>query len=46
MANCFVNKSYGPSRNGTCAADILAFRYLGFERENILRGNVVRFPFF
>ncbi len=46
MANCFVNKSYDPSRNGTCSADIFAFRFLGFERENILRGNCVSYPFY
>ena len=46
MANCFVNATYDPRRNGTCAGDIFSFRYLGFERENILRGNVVRYPFF
>lgn len=46
MANCFVNATYDPSRNGTCPVDIFAFRYLGFDRENILRGNVVRYPFF
>jgi hypothetical protein len=46
MANCFVNASYDPRRNGTCAGDIFDFHYLGFERENVLRGNVVKYPFF
>jgi hypothetical protein len=46
MANCFLNKSYDPRRNGTCSADVLAFRYLGFERENLIRGNIVAYPFF
>ncbi len=46
MANCFVNKSYDPSRNGTCGADLFAFHYLGFERENFLRGSIVTYPFF
>ena len=46
MANCFVNSTYTPSRNGSCALDIFAFRYLGFERENTLRANVVNYPFF
>ena len=45
LANCFVNASYDPSRNGTCHAKAAAFRYLGFERENALRGFVVRYPF-
>ena len=38
MANCFVNQSYDPRRNGTCPAKIFAFHELGFERENLLRG--------
>ena len=46
MANCFVNQTYDPRRNGTCAADIFAFHYLGFERENVIRGNSVTYPFF
>jgi len=46
MANCFLNTSYTPSRNGSCPVDVFAFRYLGFERENILRNNVVVYPFF
>lgn len=46
MANCFLNASYDPARNGTCPGDILAFHFLGFERENILRGNSVRYPFY
>ena len=46
IANCFVNQSYDPRRNGTCAADVFDFRYLGFERENLIRGNIVKYPFF
>ena len=46
MANCFENTTYMPSRNGSCPLEIFAFRYLGFERENILRANVVNYPFF
>ena len=45
MANCFVNATYDPRRNGTCVGDIVAFK-LGFARENILRGDVVKYPFF
>ena len=46
MANCFINASYNPARNGTCPGDIFSFRWLGFERENILRANIVEYPFF
>jgi len=46
MANCFLNATYNPARNGTCAADIFAFRWLGFARENVLRGDVVNYPFY
>jgi len=46
MANCFLNTSYTPARNGTCPTDIFAFHYLGFDRENILRDGVVKYPFF
>lgn len=46
MANCFQNSTYTPARNGSCPADIFSFHYLGFERENILRANVVKYPFF
>ena len=46
MANCFVNASYNPARNGTCPGDIFLFHYLGFDRENVLRGGVVSYPFF
>lgn len=46
LANCFVNSTFDPRRNGTCPSDIFAFRYLGFERENLPRGNVVKYPFF
>ena len=46
MANCLVNSSYYPSRNGTCAGDIALFHWFGFERENALRNFSVRYPFF
>jgi|TARA_B110000208_G_C11378891_1_gene287876 hypothetical protein len=44
QANCFVNASYDPTRNGTCKGKQLLFHYLGFDRENIKRKNVVRYP--
>lgn len=46
MANCFVNASYDPTRNGTCKSKIYEFHYLGFDRENLLRKNIVKYPFF
>ena len=46
MANCFVNATYDPARNGTCPVDIFSFHYLGFDRENVLRGGIVSYPFF
>ena len=45
MANCFVNSTYSPSRNGTCPGKILLFEVAGFERENLKRGNIVKYPF-
>ena len=45
MANCFVNQSYDPSRNGTCPTKIFEFHDLGFERENLLRGFPVDYRF-
>jgi hypothetical protein len=45
LANCFVNASYDPARNGTCPGDAGLF-YLGFERENALRDFIVSYPFF
>jgi hypothetical protein len=45
LANCFVNASYDPSRNGTCPGDSALF-YLGFQRENALRGFIVAYPFY
>ena len=45
IANCFVNASYDPARNGTCPLQVLAFKDLGFERENLLRGGIVQYPF-
>ena len=44
-ANCFLNESYDPSRNGTCKLKVARFRTLGFDRENLLRSNIVRYPF-
>ena len=46
MATCFLNSTYTPARNGSCPTDIFVFRYLGFERENILRNNIVKYPFY
>jgi hypothetical protein len=45
LANCFVNASYDPARNGTCPGDSALF-FLGFQRENALREFVVEYPFF
>lgn len=45
LANCFVNASYDPARNGTCPLDATLF-YLGFQRENALRAFVVAYPFY
>ena len=45
MANCFKNSSFTPSRNGTCPGKIALFHYLGFDRENLKRHNVVKYPF-
>ena len=45
LANCFVNASYDPHRNGTCPTQVFAFHNLGFERENLLRGFDVAYPF-
>jgi hypothetical protein len=45
LANCFVNASYDPARNGTCPGDSLLF-YLGFQRENALRSFIVEYPFY
>ncbi len=46
LANCFVNATYDPARNGTCPGAVAAFRYLGFERENLPRGFPLAYPFF
>lgn len=43
--NCFQNKSYDPSTNGTCPVYIEEF-HAGFERENLKRKNVVYYPFY
>lgn len=45
MANCFKNTSFTPSRKGTCPGKIALFHYLGFDRENLKRHNVVKYPF-
>ena len=45
MANCFLNTTYTPSRNGTCLGKIAKFHYLGFARENLKRGDPVHYPF-
>lgn len=44
--NCFVNASYDPSRNGTCGTKQFEFHYLGFDRENLKRLDVVKYPFY
>lgn len=41
--NCFVNASYDPSRAGSCSGKLAEF-YLGFQRENALRGFKISFP--
>ena len=46
MANCFENSTYTPSRNGTCSLKIADFHYLGFDRENLKRHNVLKYPFY
>ena len=47
MANCFVNASYNPARNGTCPLDIDDFRYLGFGFENLKHEHHhLSFPFY
>lgn len=45
MANCFLNASYDPQRNGSCPAKIMDFHLAGFERENALRGFSVTYRF-
>lgn len=44
LANCFVNASYDPSRNGTCP-DVEAQFFVGFQWENGIRNNTLDFPF-
>eukprot|EP00037_Helgoeca_nana_P011210 m.100519 g.100519 ORF g.100519 m.100519 type:complete len:182 (-) comp20677_c0_seq2:117-662(-) len=44
MANCFINSTFTPSRNGTCPFSILEFK-AGFVRENVLRDSIVKYPF-
>ncbi len=45
LANCFVNQTVSPSRNGTCPLDVVAF-HLGFGDENLKRGLPLAYPFF
>jgi hypothetical protein len=40
-----VNATYDPSRKGTCKTKVFSFKYLGFDRENILRKNIVKYTF-
>ena len=44
MANCFVNASYDPARNGTCPGSLEEFRF-GFQRENLKRRSPLPYPF-
>ncbi len=45
IANCFENTTYEPAlHNGTCAGNVVLFQ-LGFQRENLLRGGIVAYPF-
>ena len=46
MANCFVNASYDPRRNGTCPEAVSSFRLFGFEFENALRNFPIQDPFY
>eukprot|EP00039_Didymoeca_costata_P024266 m.9811 g.9811 ORF g.9811 m.9811 type:complete len:258 (-) comp4138_c0_seq1:89-862(-) len=44
MANCFVNASYNPSRNGTCN-DRIGQYFVGYQWENGIRNDPVAYPF-
>lgn len=44
MANCFVNASYDPARNGTCPSSIADFK-AGWEWQNLQHGEVLHYPF-
>jgi hypothetical protein len=44
IANCFVNQSYNPARNGTCSGDVLMFK-LGFDYENLRCGQKINNPY-
>jgi len=44
MANCFVNASYDPSRNGTCPLKIDDFRG-GWDWQNLQHGSPLHYPF-
>jgi hypothetical protein len=45
LANCFVNASYDPARNGTCPTAVEEFHF-GFDYQNLWRDNWVKYPFF
>jgi hypothetical protein len=44
MANCFINASYDPSRNGTCSDSVGQF-FVGFQWENGIRDDLVDYTF-
>jgi hypothetical protein len=44
LSNCFVNDTYNPIRNNTCKGKSFEFHWLGFERENIKRKNILKYP--
>lgn len=44
MANCFVNASYDPKRNGTCPLSILEFK-AGFGWQNLQHGEPIKYPY-
>jgi hypothetical protein len=41
MANCFQNRTYNPTRNGTCSSNITMF-HLGFDWQNVQHGSKVK----
>lgn len=45
IANCFVNASYSPLRNGTCPLSVDLF-HLGYEFQSVRCGGNVPYPFF
>lgn len=44
LANCFINASYDPRRNGSCPVNVSEF-HVGFQLENAKRGFQVMYPF-